>query len=361
MKIQFDKKTLENAIKSASLVVDKKDKISLLKNIELRAFGNRLLICSSNSKGVQLNIEIECTVKNEGYFLVNCEKFLKVLNSIDSGQYDLQFLENSIKINGIESNFSLQAEKSENFPIIENLDEVLYAIEILNLSEIFEKTLFCTLDTPSRYEMNGILFKGYENKIDFVATDTKRLAIYTIENFHGEVDCILNTNFCEIARKLVKKESCVLYIEKDKSTIKGKGFILSCPLVKGTFPDYKRAIPNCDNEIIVNREKLINTIKKLLPFTSNVCKNVKFKFSQNGLIHAFANTPESGEACYSLPFFNQITEEIEWNFNPDFMLDCLTVQKSKDVTLKFKDSKKPMMINGDSNYTQLIMPILPRE
>lgn len=368
MKLNFDKKQLESAVKSAFLVTPNKSNMPIIRNIKLFAQSDILTICATNCEiELQLNLGIEEGVKiiEEGSCLIECEKFLKVLKSIDNGDYTLQkdSTKNEVVINGIECQFSLNSIRSDEFPIFEEYSENGNFFEMNNLKEIFDKILFATRNEPSRYQMNGINLRGNEKTLDFVSTDTKRLALQSLDICNIDLNCILNTELCEIASKLING-SVTLSITNsftNRSFIKGKNFIISAKLVNGIFPDYQKAIPLCDKSIIINKEKMIKTLTKLLPFTSDVTKSVKFNFKFDGTIFAYASLLESGEAQFSMKFENTINEEIEWNFNPKFLIEGLKKFVSEKITLDFKDSKRPLLMKADNGYTQLLMPVLARE
>ena len=100
MNIEFEKKSIQKEIAFANDVISQNNFSSVLSNILLSAKGNELLIKASD---IKLNFEkkLNVDVLEEGDLLINCSKFLSILNLLEDGMIELSEKENEVEVNVI--------------------------------------------------------------------------------------------------------------------------------------------------------------------------------------------------------------------------------------------------------------------
>jgi len=130
-------------------------------------------------------------------------------------------------------------------------------------------------------------------------------------------------------------------------------------IIEGKFPNYEAVIPTENpNKLVVSREELLQSIRRVALLSSDRTKGVKFKFAKDK-ITLFSSNPEIGEARDEVSSEYQ-GEELEIGFNAQYILDFLTITQSEKVFLELKDSKNAALIKPeeeDLNYLYVLMPM----
>lgn len=366
--LKFEKKELLANLNLASYIVTKKCSLPTLRHIKIvgsKAL-NRIEILAADIEGTELTVfctENISKVENF-YMLVECSKLIEILKKIDNREYELQIFDNSIKILGDNCNFSLNKSRSNEFPIFENFNsknsDYSFMLDSKTILNSLEKTVFCTCDEPTRYQMNGILFKAENNVLNITATDTKRLALSKIEGNFNDCSFILSPKIANFLVKFLYEGVNVNFeLFGDRILITSKKFEIYCKMVNGIFPDFQKAIPVCENSIFVNKEKLIKALNNILPFTSDITNSIKFSLADSKIV-LNSSLPESGQANFELGVL-KTDFSIECNFNPKFMIEGLKVIDSELVEIEMKDNKRPFILKCQkSNYIYLLIPVLAR-
>ncbi|PCJ56450.1 MAG: DNA polymerase III subunit beta [Planctomycetota bacterium] len=365
MKLIFKQSAIHEAILNACNVVPQKSVMPIIKNIKLEAKNKEVRIYATDSE-IELTIVINENIEvvEEGVVLIDGNKFKSILQEIGEGDYELTEEGNSLILNGLGCEFSINTVNSDEFPIFESFeDEPDFEMPGITLKGMFEKTVFATRDEPSRFQMNGVLLSGKEDQINIVATDTTRLALVNKKidkpiNI-DEIDCILSTKFVHTLIKSIKDIPVQIKTEINRIKVKSDNVTISSKLVSGIFPNYKKAIPECDIEIKINRNEFLSALRKATIFTSEITKSIKFSF-QNNILLLHSSMPESGEAHISLEIAYE-DEPIEMNFNPNYVQEGLKVMTTDDVVINLKNKKRPAVFKGNEDYTYLVMPVLSRE
>ena len=209
---------------------------------------------------------------------------------------------------------------------------------------MIDKTLFATSTDEIRYNINGVLFEKMDSKIKMVATDGHRLALIegeTEDIFGFEKGVILpRKGITEIRKLLEEKEDALLLGFTNKNIIVKKGsIIMNIRLIEGEFPDYNQVIPkDTDKEIIINREALLASLRRVSILSAEKIKGVKFAISK-GRLNLSSSTPENGDATEEVDIeYNG--EGIEIAFNARYFMDVLEMLRRRECKVWVKRTIK---------------------
>ncbi len=184
MKFICEKKAIVKEISMASNIIESKNTLSILSNVFLEVKNNKLIIKSTDLK-ISFISEIEVEMINEGSVLVYCERFLNILRSFTEGEIEFTQKESKLNIKSIGNKirFSLVCEDDgSKFPeldYVKNKDS--FEISQIDIKEMIDNTIFSKSDDELKYFLNGIFIEKFENKINMVATDGKRLSFISKE------------------------------------------------------------------------------------------------------------------------------------------------------------------------------------
>ncbi|MGB9802072.1 MAG: DNA polymerase III subunit beta, partial [Arcobacter sp.] len=188
--------------------------------------------------------------------------------------------------------------------------------------------------------------------INFVATDTRRLAISHLQNIsNNESQFIIPKKAIIEIQKLFLDDAKIAYddtnlvIETDNSKFFTK-------LINGKFPDYERIIPNSlKYNLTLPKAVLIDSIK----LVTSLFSNIKITFSPNSMV--FESLDEDTESKTQIDIDLNISENFYLAVNAKYLLDFLSMSNNENVVVGFNESNLPFYLEDDKFFT-IVMPIV---
>jgi DNA polymerase III, beta subunit len=128
-------------------------------------------------------------------------------------------------------------------------------------------------------------------------------------------------------------------------------------LIDGSFPDYKRVIPNDNMNILkINREKLLSAVDRVSTIANEKSPVIKFKLLHNVLNLNTINN-ESSTASEDLKI-NYTGDDIEIGFNSKYIMDIVNNLDDNEISINLKDNTSPVIARENSN-TNLVYVLMP--
>ena len=337
----------------------------ILSNIKLEASGEHLTIT-----GTDLDIEVKdiCSAKVEssGATTAPGQMLLDIVKKMPEGAQIImeQTDEAVMTVKAGKSRFKIQCLSEKEFPILtmEGTNHV-FNIPADVLKTMFEKVAFAISTEETRYYLNGIhLHVDGDSTLRAVATDGHRLATRDIELPEGVDDffaiIVPRKAVAEIVRLAGEVEGEItVSISGTKIRCSVENTVLTSKLIDGTFPDYKRVIPQNNNRIaIVDAAELKAAIERVSTVSSERGRAVKFSFSE-GALNLSVNNPDSGSAEEELAA-EYAGDGLIIGFQSGYLLETLKSLDGESATFKLADPGSPTLIVGnDSAHTTVLMPL----
>jgi DNA polymerase-3 subunit beta len=137
---------------------------------------------------------------------------------------------------------------------------------------------------------------------------------------------------------------------------KGNSAVVISKLVEGNYPNYKQVIPSETKErLALPREEFLAALRRARIMTSDKANSVKLSVGRNNLAIT-ANSPEVGEARENL-VINYNGRDIQIGFNPDYLIDPLSVLTEEEVFLELIDELSPAVLKINGPFLYVIMPM----
>ena len=259
------------------------------------------------------------------------------LHCIDANEYaDLDFSFKGVKI-------ILDASEIANV-----VSQVSFAASIKNVKPV----------------LTGVNIEGSGSKINFVATDSARLAKKEVE---AEISEVFNTTvpvrtFQEIARSITDEDKITLYINDRRILVELKDTIISSVLLPGTYPNVKNIIPkNFLYTLEVDANDLIKTIETANVFSASTGEKgatIRCYMSQENVVFR-CSSDQNGNSSVMLNLFKYTGERLEISFKCEYVLSAVKALKTSEVLLCFQGEMKPFVIIGknDPSVIQLLTPV----
>ena len=350
-------------------IVDKKNSLPILSNILIEAKDNTLTL-SSTDMDISIIEKIDCNVLEDGSTTINSQILYDIVRKIDDNS-EIEIISNDGKLLTLRadgSRFSLACLPKEDFPIIDQ-DNLGNTIKINSkiIFKLIDKTKFAISNEETRYFLNGLYFNITKDKsnsiLTLVGTDGHRLAKFS-HNIEGNIDqvsgvIIPKKTIYELCKLLSEIDKDIhISISSNKIIFKIDDIIFISKLIDGSFPDYKRVIPNNNSNILkINREILLSAVDRVSTIANEKSPVIKFKLLQNVLNLNTINN-ESSTASEDLEI-NYNGDEIEIGFNSKYIMDILNNLEDEEIVINLKDNTSPVIAleNSNSNLVYVLMPM----
>ena len=350
-------------------IVDKKNSLPILSNILIEAKGNKLTL-SSTDMDISIIEQIDCNVIEDGSTTINSQILYDIVRKIDDNS-EIEIISNDGKLLTLRadgSRFSLACLPKEDFPIIDqNNSGITIKINSKIIFKLIDKTKFAISNEETRYFLNGLYFnitkEQNQSIVTLVGTDGHRLAKFShsikenIDHVSGVI--IPKKTIYELSKLLSEKNQDVLIsISSNKIVFTIGDIIFISKLIDGSFPDYKRVIPENNSNILkINRETLLSAVDRVSTIANEKSPVIKFKLLQNVLNLNTINN-ESSTASEDLKV-NYNGDDIEIGFNSKYIMDIVNNLEDEDISINLKDNSSPIIAleNSNSNLVYVLMPM----
>ncbi len=360
MEVIIDKADLQNILKKVISATEKKSVLPALANFLIEAKDGKLIVQGTDLE-VHVLASVFADVKEEGIVSVNAKKLTDISRLLPQNEVLLKLEDDKLKVKSGKTKYNLPTFPTDEFPQMYPFpQDTSFTISGEELINAINKTIYATAKDETRFALQGVLFKSIDNKIDVVATDGHRLALYTIEKTGaGDIDEILPQKALNELKKLITGLEDVEVASTDQyAFFKTSDWILMTRLMEGTFPDYTQVIPTeFSIEILVNKKEFIEGVKRVSAILEGEPKPIKLTLLENKLeLKTFS--PEFGEAVDELEI-EYSGDEYSMGFNAKYILDAVNVIDTENIQIKFTNpNAQTLFLPEDNNkYQAIVMPM----
>ncbi|MBR3233564.1 DNA polymerase III subunit beta, partial [Candidatus Saccharibacteria bacterium] len=273
---------------------------------------------------------------------------------------------NKVKITAGKYSSVINGIAPDDFPELPEIDEeksVTYKMPVDEFKAGLEQIVIAASGDTTRPALTGVYFNTDDGNLYIAATDGYRLAEKLfIKGVESEVKAIVpKATLQEVLRSIsddVEEVECIF----DDSQVRfrmGEVEIIS-KLIDGTFPDYRRLIPDDNNvKLVLDREELIRIVKMagLFARESNrviVCESSK----DNGVLYVYSISNEVGENKSEINTEVKLDGKVK--VDSRYLLEALSVCDEDKVKFEFGDNGVPpiLIMNAkNKDYRHIVMPL----
>lgn len=363
MKVQIERDDLLHLLHPTQSLIEKRNIIPILSKILIQAKQDQLKLFVTDQEN-----SLQCTFKvqnqKEGSACVDAQNFFSIIKELPSGSLFLEKPEKKegLRIKTQSSNFNMVGTNPEDFPIFPSLKTPHYFfLESAQLTSLIHQTTYCVSMDETRYHLNGVLCEEREKFLRFVATDGHRLS-YADQEKEGKLNIpqgviIPKKGLQELSRLMgEEKKQVQIAIHPPRMLFQTGPFLLSIRLIEGQYPNYQQLIPTTSKiKVVVDREILIQALKRVSILSSLQSKNVLFQWGKKKLILS-AKHPDLGDAKEEVPLIKS-NGELEIRFNARYVMDSLCHLKEDVVTWEMQTEASPGIIQASKKGVCVIMPM----
>lgn len=353
MKLVITKNILENIVASMQAFLEKKDSSSITSHIYLEVLNNKLIVKATDYEiGLETIVE---TISNfeDGKTTVNGNNLLGIIKRLKNEDIILDYSNNHLNIKQNKSTFKLPTYDANEFPSI-NKYEDLKSLDIstINFINSIKKITPAIDNNNPKFELNGALLDIKSQKINFVATDTRRLALSYLENItNKETQIIIPKKAIVEIQKLFLDNAKISY-DNTNLVIQNNNTTFFTKLINGKFPDYERIIPS---SLKYNFPLPKNILVESIKLVTSLFSNIKITFNPKYIV--FESLDEDSEAKTQIDIDINIPNEFFLAVNAKYLLDFLSTSNSEKIKVGFNEANLPFYLEDDKFFT-IVMPIV---
>jgi DNA polymerase-3 subunit beta len=354
MKISAKKQIIESILINLQPFLEKKDATQITSHILFETKNDQCIIkATDNEIGLSIITE-NIVVEDEGSFTANGKKLLDIIRILKDDEISLEILNDNLIIKQKNSKFKLPTfdfNSYPKFPSVENKPKI--SLDSMSLIKNLKKISPSIDNNNPKYELNGALINISEESTQLVGTDTRRLAVATIENQNSEELEIIVPKKAILEIQKLFLDQIDIYFDTTNLIIKNENYYFYTRLINGKYPDYKRIIPTTiKHSILLPKKEMIESIKMI----TTISQDIKMTMSANKIVFNSLSA-DNVEAKTELEIDTGLDGEYPLAINSKYLLDFIAQIDSSEFYLEFNETNLPFIVK-DKNFITIIMPII---
>lgn len=317
---------------------------------------------------VELRTSFPALIEVEGRIAVPGKKFLEIVKDMEDEAVVVEVAaNNTMTLHYDKSRSTISCLSAEDFPQLkapafDNCAELDGAA----LAQMLRQVTPSICNDETKFSLCGanVVVKGGIMKI--ASTNGHRLTVTerdlaVPDGIFRSAITIPRKGVVEI-RKLAESapDNSLRFGISDNTAFLAAGDVgLAIRLVNDGFPDYSRVIPGSEGKtIVIPREKLIRSLKRVAILSEAKTKRVKFRFSQ-GKLAVETSTVGVGESVAEL-FVDYSDEPREMHLNGKYVQEALdSLDREENVFISLHGNGQPITVKSIENqgYLAVIMPM----
>jgi len=354
MNLKLNKSVLENMLVSLQSFLEKKDISSITSHIYIQAGHSEIIMKASDYEiGLQISTD-QGNVLEAGSTTANGKKLLDVIRPLKGEEIELSLIENMLHIKQNRSKFKLPTfDPNEFVQFPQTQEKPKIEIDSLQLIRSLKK-ITPAIDTNNpKFELNGALLDISSQNINFVSTDTRRLAITkTASNAQSELMLIIPKKaILEIQKLFIDKID--IFYDETHLMIKSVNSFFFTKLINGKFPDYQRIIPkSIKSSLTLPKSAMIDAIRQI----TTISNDLKLTIDSNA-IYFESLSEDNIEAKTEMHLEKGLSEPITLAVNSRYILDFLAQIETTEFLFELNEANLPFILKS-GDFQTIIMPII---
>jgi DNA polymerase-3 subunit beta len=374
MELTVGKADLQKELQLCQGVVEKRSTIPILSNVLLKAADGKLQVAATD---LDVTILTSCAAKitTPGGVTLEARRLFDIVRSLPDDDVHIALQENNqMLIESGTAKFRLLGLPAEDYPTLPTVNVTEgYTIPLDELKTMVAKVKFAITHEETRFQLNGALLKMQPQKMEMVATDGHRMALINFPyasagngRKKGSDLTILipRKALDEILRLESGEEGTVKFgVSENQLFFDAADRRLMARMIDVNFPNYMEVISrDNDRHVMVDRERLLSTIKRISLVANERTRAVRFDFAPGKLTVSSTN-PELGDARETVPI-DYAGQPFFVGLNAAYVMDFLSATDTPSVSLDLKDENsqcigRPASTAEDLPYDYLyvVMPM----
>jgi DNA polymerase-3 subunit beta len=369
MKFTLEKKDLWSNIQHLYSIVPSKNTMPILTNYLIEADDrNGTLRFTATDLDITVLADLTANVSEAGKAAVSAKLFTEMVGSLPDAMISFEKIDDQLKVKCRDIDFKLQCADADQFPLVPTVDMAsAREIPAKTFAKMVENTSFAVSNETNRPVFTGIFWRMTSEFQLMVATDGKKISEFKVNQpmeLAEPIERIVPPDGCLFLRKTIDEQDTkiMVLIEQNRIMFRYKHFTIFTHVLEGHFPDYTKAIPTDNtNVLILKKDVMLEAIKRISILSSEESNRIKLEISPKAFLITSQNR-EQGEAKEVINEFRFTGESVSIALNYRFLDIILKVIETEMVEIHFGNAQAPVLIfnhEPKGNYIArfLLMPL----
>jgi DNA polymerase-3 subunit beta len=353
------------ALALVNKAIERRSTIPILQNI-LLSYEPGTLTLVGTDLDCELRASLACTAQGAGSFTLPAGTLHDAVRKMpDGAEIRIEAEDGTFAtIAAGRSRFRMQILPAADFPGMSGIEGAnRFALPAQALGRMLATIAFAISTEETRYYLNGIHWHVDDAHLNAVATDGHRLAKFPVplpDGAAGMPAIIIPRRTVGLLKSLLGDKGDVM-VEVSAGKIRfvtDEGTLLS-KLIDGTFPDYRRVIPQANaNRFTVRRGDLSSSVDRVITIASERSSGVKFSFGRETATLA-SNSPDRGSAADEVTLVSVEGDDVEIGFNGRYCLDMLNATTAESIVFVLGGAGDPALIQPAEDGVQPLFVLMP--
>ena len=354
MKIKAQKQIIESILINLQPFLEKKDASQITSHLLFNIEDNRCVIKATD---LEIGLKIvtdHITIEEQGAFTAHGKKLLDIVRILKDDEITLELINNMLVIKQKQSKFKLPTFDPNLYPSFPTInDKPQISLDSMNLIKNLKK-ISPAIDTNNpKFELNGALIHIKNDSTDLVGTDTRRLAIATIESSNSQALSLIVPKKAILEIQKLFLDQITIFFDETNLIINNENYFFYTRLINGKFPDYERIIPSSvKHSMTLPKKEMLEAIKMI----TTISQEIKITFLSDTIIfHSLS--ADNVEAKTEMALETGLSEKFELSLNSRYLLDFISQTDANEFLIQLNGPNLPFVVK-DENFITIIMPIV---
>ncbi|HHV41417.1 MAG TPA: DNA polymerase III subunit beta [Clostridiaceae bacterium] len=371
--ISCDRELLANGVGTVQRAVSSRSTLPILQGVLIETTNQGLHLIGTD---LELSIETYVPVTSVGDFhmVLPAKYFSEIVRRLPEREVVIEW-DSEKKVATILSGkavYEINSMDPGEYPLFPEVPNTpWWKVPGTELANFVRKTVFCAAVEETRPFLTGVFMEFKENEVNFVATDSFRLAVTRVSNSnsaHAERDrglLVPARTLSEVARIVQGSETEVeVYASENQVAFKCRETTIVSRLIEGQFPSYDRVIPQQHSTlIVVERGAFQESVDRVSIMGKDEFGTIRLSARDN-VLTVSANAPEVGKALDQVSTVRVEGENGEIALKARYLMDVLKAVEDEEICLKLTGTASPVIITqadveskASGGFLYLIMPV----
>jgi len=314
---------------------------------------------------IRYRVEEDLEVAEHGEAVVPAQLLANVLREIGDETVAIAVARRKLTLETDGGFFELECEDPVQYPEIPEFPSTgACAVAATDLRDLVRKTVFAAGKEAARFVLNGVKISVGKDRMRFVATDGRRLAMLDrpVERTNGregrEASAIVGVKgLLHFERVSAEVDGPVeLALAERFVAIRTARGEVTARVMDGAFPDVDQIVPkDAPNTASVPVGVFHARLKQARQFASVESQSVALGFKAGELTISAAGGDGRAEVRLGVEYDGP---EERIGFNPAFLMDVLKVVEGDRIRFAFKNANGAAKIMDDGGLVYVVMPVL---
>jgi DNA polymerase III subunit beta len=360
LRITCSKDELVHGLSLVGRALSTRTAIQILSGILLEASGDQLRVAATDME-LSVRAVVPAKVEGDGKVVLPGRTLVEIARLLPADEVTLEHkaAESVVHITSGSASYTLQTFNADDFPRLPDLAETqTFSVDRGPLLETITRVARAASRDEARPVLTGVLVQFAGDKLVMAATDSYRLAVKetSLGGAATDLEAIVPSRALqELARIAGAADEIAVGVQENQVLFSVGDVWLTTRRIDGQFPNYRQLLPESfEHELTISRVELLEVVRRAAVMIQRATP-LQLRFA-DGEVTVVARTHDVGESRESLPVpFSG--EALEIGFNAEFLREGLESIAGDDVKFKLISPLRPAVLEGEDDFTYLVMPI----